>query len=221
MHTRTTYLMAGTVYIAIVLLGLSAEIGVRLPLSSLGPEALAATLSADPLPFRLSILADVAMIAADIVLAGLLFLIFAPVDRVLAGFAALFRLIQAAILGANLLQSQAVLTWALAGEANLAGAALGLHATGYDLGLIFFGINSLLTAILLVRSKAFANWLGWLLASAGLVYLTGSTLRVLAPDLADAFAPAYLVAVIAETAFALTLLRLGFRQQRKARYATA
>ena len=221
MPMRTTYLTAGVAYLAIILLGLSAEIGVRLPLSTLPPEALVATLSSDPLPFRLSILADIAMIAADITLAGLLFLIFAPVDRVLAGFAALFRLIQAAILGANLLSSQAVLTWALAGEANLASVALGQHAAGYDLGLIFFGINSVLTAFLLVRSEAFGAWLGWLLGLAGLVYLTGSTLRVLSPEMAEAFAPAYLVAVIAETAFALALLRAGFRQRRAVQYAEA
>ena len=95
-----------------------------------------------------------------------------------------------------------------------------LSVTVYvDLGLIFFGINSVLTAILLVRSEAFANWLGWLLCVAGLVYLTGSTLRVLSPDMAEAFAPAYLVAVIAETAFAVALLRLGLKEPRAARYA--
>ncbi len=213
MRSQTAFLTAGFLYLAIILLGLGAEIGIRLPLAALEPGAFAATIATEPMPFRLSILADAAMVTADIALAVMLFLILSPVDRVLAGTAALFRLIQAAILGANLLNSQAALNWALAGDGGLAKGAFDLHAAGYDLGLIFFGINSVLTAVLLLRSEAFGNWLGWLIGAAGLVYLTGSGLRILSPETAEAFAPVYLVAVVAETAFAVALLTAALRSQ--------
>lgn len=203
---------AGLFYAAIILLGLTSELAVRLPLAGLEAGAFAPALAEAAGPFRLSIAADAAMVAADVALAGLLFLILAPVDRALAGFAALFRLIQAAILGANLLNAQAALGWAQAGEPVLARGAFDLHAAGYDMGLVFFGISSVLTAMLLLRSREFADWLGWLLGAAGLVYLAGSAIRILAPGLTEAFAPAYLVAIVAETAFAVALWRLGGRQ---------
>ena len=74
------------------------------------------------------------------------------------------------------------------------------------LGLVFFGISSLATAMLLARAGP--RVLSALIAAAGLVYLAGSGLRILAPALTDSFSPAYLVAIVAETA--MTIWLLGF-----------
>lgn len=204
--TRTTFLQAGLLYLAIILLGLSGEILVRAPLMALAPEAAEARLAATETAFRLSIAADSLMVAADIALAALLYRILAPAGPTLAALAALFRLIQAAAIAANLSNQADALFWLAEGEAGHALHALRLHAIGYDLGLIFFGFNSLLTGLLLVRSPDFGAWLGRLLQTAGTVYLGGSYLAVLAPGAAEAFVPAYLVAVIAELAFATALL---------------
>lgn len=205
--TKTTFHQAGWLYLAIIVLGLGSELVVRAPLSALPADVAAARIEAGAFLFRLSIAADGLMVAADVTLAVLLYRILAPAGQSLAVLATLFRLIQAAVIAANLLNQFDALLWALGGDAEAAIHALRLHGIGYDIGLIFFGINSLLTGLLLVRSAHFQAWLGRLVQAAGAVYLTGSALVLLAPVAAEAFQPAYLIAVLAEAAFTVALLR--------------
>ena len=122
-----------------------------------------------------------------------------------------FRLIQTVLIAASLmalLTAWLVLTRAegLADAPTLALVFLDLHAHGYDLGLVFFGVNSLIMGTLVWRSGVFAKPLGSGLAIAGLVYLTGSSLRFLVPEWSAAFAPAYGLTILAEAAFCLRLL---------------
>lgn len=205
---------AGLLYVAVILLGLGSEIGLRLPVLSAADPSQALAAAAHILP--LSLLADSLMIAADVALAALLFALLAPVDRGLSLLAALFRLIQAAVLAGNLIHLQDAMLRLSDANGTDALRAMQLHAAGYDLGLIFFGISSILTGYLLTRHPAFPRWLGALIILTGLVYLTGTGLRIAAPDAFAAFQPAYLVAIIGETAFAATLLRLGFGPRRTA-----
>lgn len=214
--TSAHYRAASLLYLAIILLGLTSEVMVRVPLSGLAPDDLVLGITAGELPFRLSIAADTVMVVADIALAGLLFLILAPASRLLAGLAALFRLVQAATIAGNLSHQQAALAWALEGEADLAATAMHLHAAGYDNGLIFFGVNALLTGWLLVRHGGFPRWLAALMGMAGVTYLVGSYLRILAPEMAAVFQPAYLIAVGAEVSFAVTLFWRGVALSRRA-----
>ena len=211
---RTTRL-AGLLYIAIIGLGLVAEVAVRQPILALDAQAAASAIAGGPVAFRLAIAADAVMVAADIALAYLLWQILAPSGRQIAALAALFRLAQATVIASALATQYEALLWVQQGEAELALHALRQHGAGYDFGLIFFGICSVLTGILLIRNPAFATWLGGLLAAAGLVYLTGSFLRLIAPGAVEAFAPAYLIAVVAETAFALALLTGGYGRIRR------
>lgn len=203
------YLTAGLLYLAIILLGLTSELAVRAPLAGLAPAEMAMRITETEEAVRLSIAADAVMVVADVALAALLFIVFAPVNGRVAAVAALFRLVQAATIAGNLSHQQAALTWALQGEADLAATSMQLHAAGYDNGLIFFGVNALLTGWLLLHHAGFSRWLAGLMGLAGATYLTGSFLRILAPDLASLFQPAYLVAIIAETAFMVLLLRRG------------
>jgi hypothetical protein len=66
-------------------------------------------------------------------------------------------------------------------------------------------------AALILRSGWIPRLIGFGIGAAGLVYLTGSYLRILAPGLADSFAPAYAICLLAELAFALWLLLLAPR----------
>jgi Domain of unknown function (DUF4386) len=207
---------AGLLYLVIIVLGLGNELLLRAPLLVPGDaEASARNLAESVLPVRLSIAADAIMATADIALAVLLFAIFAPVSVILAALAAAFRLSQTAVIAGNLLNQQSALNWALAqSEAGatadrLAYEAMQLHGFGYDLGLVFFGVGSVLIGVLVLRGRQFPQWLGRLIVAAGGVYLTGSFLRILWPDAVAVFAPAYLVAIVAETAFALSLLAAG------------
>ncbi len=216
-HVLTTDLarkarLAGLLYLIIIVAGLGAELGLRAPLIDLGDAAgTAAAILAAPGQFRLAIAADLVMALCDAGLAILLYLVFRAVAPGLALSAMVFRLIQTVLIAASLmalLTAWLLLTRAegLADAAVLALVFLDLHGHGYDLGLVFFGVNSLMMGALVWRSGVFARAFGAGLAVAGLVYLTGSALRFFAPDWSDAFAPAYGLTILAETAFCLRLL---------------
>lgn len=212
--TPATYRAAGFLYLAIILLGLTSELSVRAPLQGLDPALMAERIVEAEMSFRLSMAADMVMVVADVALAASLFVILAPVSAPLAAAAAVFRLVQATTIAGNLIHQEAALSWALEGEPVLAATAMHLHGVGYDHGLIFFGVNTLIVGWLLTRHEGFAHWLGGLMGLAGVTYLTGSTLRILAPELARAFQPAYLIAIIAEVAFMIALLRHGWPRSR-------
>lgn len=204
--------LAGLLYLIIIVAGLGAELGLRGPLIDLGDAAgTAAAILAAPGQFRLAIAADLVMALCDAGLAILLYLVFRAVAPGLALSAMVFRLIQTVLIAASLmalLTAWLLLTRAegLADAAVLALVFLDLHGHGYDLGLVFFGVNSLMMGALVWRSGVFARAFGAGLAVAGLVYLTGSGLRFFAPDWSEAFATAYGLTILAETAFCLRLL---------------
>lgn len=205
--------LAGALYLAIILLGLTSEVGLRGALLVPGDaQATAGRILAAPGLFRASFAADTLMALADVALAVLLYLLLRPVSAPVALMAMVFRLVQAGLIALSLLLFYGALLALESGgmaAAETALLAVALHGHGYDLGLVFFGVNSLLTGWLLLRSGYVPRLLGWLLAAAGLVYVTGSALLFLAPALAEGFMPAYLLPVIAETAFCLWLLIRG------------
>jgi hypothetical protein len=207
---------AGLLYLVIILCGVGGEAFIRAPLLVDGDAAQSvANLLAVELPFRLSILADVVMALADVALGVLLYVLLKPAGRVLALMAMAFRLAQASILGLNLVHLNNALTFAHDGALAIAQrdvlvtSSLGAHAAGYDLGLFFFAINCFLTGALVVRADFLPRWAGWLVGAAGVVYLVGSALRLVAPEVAASFAPAYGLPLIAELAFCGWLLVRG------------
>lgn len=212
-----TIRLAGFLYLLIILSGLGAELALRGPL--IDPDdadRTAAAILAAPGRFHLAMAADLLMALCDAGLAILLFLVFRTTRPGLALSALVFRLIQTVLIAANLMALQAawlILTAAdrLQDAPDLAHVFLDLHGRGYDLGLVFFGVNSLIMAVLVWRSGLFAKAFGIGLGIAGLVYLTGSSLHLFLPDLAPAFAPVYGLTILAETAFCLRLLAQSSR----------
>jgi hypothetical protein len=221
-----TLRLAGLLYLAIIICGISAEVLFRGPLVDFGDAAATASAIRNAVgTFRLAIAADIVMAAADAALAILLYVIFRPVAPVLALAAMVFRLIQSAMIAMNLMHMQSALLL-ITGAPDLAAPqaeamalhALNLHAHGYDLGLVFFAVNSLLTGILIWISGLFPRVIGAGIAVAGGVYLIGSSLRFFAPALFDTFSPAYGIAVLTEGAFCIVLL-LGWTGRRRMRSA--
>jgi hypothetical protein len=204
--------LAGLLYLVIIIAGLGAELGLRGPLIDLQNAGTTATAILNaPGQFRLAIAADLVMALCDAGLAILLYLIFRAASPGLALSAMVFRLIQTVLIAANLMVLQAA--WLLISGANelvdanaLALVLLDVHGHGYDLGLVFFGVNSLIMGLLVWQSGNFARVFGAGLAIAGLVYLIGSGLRFFEPEWSPAFAPAYLLTILAETAFCFRLL---------------
>lgn len=202
---------AGLCYLIIILCGVGSEVALRGPLIDFGSaDGTAQAILAQTMRFRLSIMADVVMALADVTLAILLFWMFRPVLAGLALTALIFRLLQAGLIAAGLLNLQAAVlllqSGAMEDRAVLALTFIELHAYGYDLGLVFFGINCLITAVLIVQSGFVPRVLGIGIGLSGLVYLSGSILRFVAPDQHEIVAPAYIVPLVAETAFCLWLL---------------
>jgi hypothetical protein len=198
---------AGLLYLIIIVFGISSEVLLRAPLLSGGSaEAVAAAISANPLPLRLSIAADAVMAMADAGLAVLLFLLLRAYGPGLALAAMVFRLMQGAVIAASLLFLLAAM------QPDLSAHALSLmemHGIGYDLGLVFFGVNSVLTGKLLCRVGGLTRFIAAGIMVSGLVYITGSALRLVDPAWSAAFAPAYAIPVLAESAFCLWLLFAG------------
>ena len=84
MNTEKLARIAGLLYLVIIVCGVGGEAFVRAPLHAEDASQTVANLLAAELPFRLSILADVAMVLADVGLGVLLFYLLAPVDRTLS-----------------------------------------------------------------------------------------------------------------------------------------
>ncbi len=207
----TTARGAGLLYAAIIGLGLTSELALRGGLLVPGDAAAtAAAVAEEAGRLRLAVMADMGMALADVGLAVLLYRLFRESAPGLALGATAFRLVQAAVIGASLPLLLAAVAFAeLPGAAAQAAEALMRHAAAYDLGLMFFGVNSLLTGLILLRLGGLGRLLGPGVIAAGGVYMIGTSLRVLAPDMAAAFAPAYGIAVLAETALCLWLLAGG------------
>ncbi|MDF0600083.1 DUF4386 domain-containing protein [Psychromarinibacter sp. C21-152] len=204
---RPLALPAGLFYLAVIAAGLTAEFAIRQPLLVAGdPAATFANVAAALPRMRLGFALDTLMILADIGLAVLLFFLFRPVQPVLATFAMVFRLMQAAVLAAGLLLHLAAMRVAAGPASDWVLALMELQADGYDLGLIFFGFNCLVMAVLLARSGFAPRLLAALVGAAGVVYLAGSFARFLAPALHGYVLPAYAVPMLAELSFALWLL---------------
>jgi hypothetical protein len=157
----------------------------------------------------------------DVAIAVLFYVLLRPVSRTLAMLAAAFRLTQAAILGFNLLNYYAALlllsgveyasaleTGQLQAQAML---HLQLHSHGYDLGLIFFGLSNFFLGYLISRSGYIPALLGYGLIAAGIVYLTGSYVRFLAPDFHEQVAPLYTIPLLAELGLCLWLMIKGVK----------
>lgn len=210
-QTRLTR-AAGLLYLIIIICGLSSELLLRGPLLVEGDAALTvANIEAALTGFRLSLLLDLAMALSDVALAGLLYLLLTPVSPVLALLATIFRLVQAAVLGANLLnQAMALQRLSVAGDLPgrdlLVQSSLAVQAQGYDLGLAFFAFTCLFIALIILHNPIAPRALGWLMSAAAGVYLAGAALRILALSVVSLIEPAYLVAVAAELWFCLWLL---------------
>ncbi|MBF6056754.1 MULTISPECIES: DUF4386 domain-containing protein [Thiomicrorhabdus] len=214
--------LAGLLYLVIIFFGISGELFIRSNLIVFGDAdaTVAKILTSDSL-FRLGFVADSIMLLCDVALAVLLFVLLKPVDRTLALIAMVFRLMQASILGMNLLNYFAAVLIlngsvyvSAMDSAQLNAIALmflDFHRYGYDLGLIFFAVSNFILGYLIVKASYFPSLLGYGLVAAGMVYLCGSTARFVFPDSIAFIEPFYAIPLLAELAFCLWLLIKGIK----------
>lgn len=213
----------GLLYLLIIVCGLSGELLVRasLVVPGDGPATVNNILDSESL-FRAGFVFDSVMLFSDVAIAMVFYALLKSVNQPLALAAAVFRLMQAGILAANLLNYHGVLLWLNRSESKTLSPdqlhpqvmqLLDMHAHGYDLGLIFFAVSNLILGYLLIRSRLFPALLGYGLQAAACVYLVGSYTRFLAPRYVSSIEPLYLIPLVAELGFCLWLLVKGVRMQ--------
>jgi len=217
--------IAGFAYLIIIVAGIVAEFVMRSSLI-VADDATATVnnILASDMLFRSSIVLDLVMIGADMVVAVALYVLLRPINRHLALLAALFRVVMDSILGVNLLNLLAAVTLVennsdtsvFASEQinALAMSFIDAHALGYSVGLVPFAFATLIVGYLLYTSNYVPRPVAVMLALAGLTYLTGSAIHILAPDLNETFSVAYVVPLVAESSFALWLVFRGVGARR-------
>lgn len=213
-------LFGGISYLFIIVLGLFAEVFVRLQLFI--PNDATTTLKnlqSSEFLFRLSIASDTIMLFFDISVAWVIYILFKEVNKNIVLLTVWLRLIHAAVYAAVIMSLGLIsllidtsLQLPNINNANLILLLREAHSFGYDLGLVFFGLHCVLLGYLICKSDFIPRIIGYLISAAGVVYLFGSFTRFLAPDYIDTIAPVYVVALVAELSLAGCLLVMGLKK---------
>ena len=212
--------IAGAFYLLTIVMGVFAEVFVRGTLVVRDDAAATATniLAHEPL-YRFGLAADLTMIACYIAVTLLFYGLFKPVSRSLSLLAAFFSLVGIAVLAVNSLNHLAPLVFL--GSAHylsafettqlqaLALMSLKMHARGYTIAVVFFGVYCLMIGYFVFRSGFLPRILGVLMAIGGLSYLTNSFAIFLLPTLAARLPDIMVLGVIAELSLCLWLMVVG------------
>ena len=212
--------IAGAFYLLTIITGVFAELFVRGAVVVRDDAAATATniLAHEPL-YRLGLAADLIMLVCYIAVTLLFYDLFKPVGRRLSLLAAFFSLVGIAVLAINSLNHLAPLVF-LGGAQYLSAfetsqlqalalASLRMHARGYLISGVFFGIYMLLLGHLIFSSGFLPRILGALMAAGGLCFLTNSFVVFLSPELAARLPDIGMLGGVAELALSLWLIAMG------------
>jgi hypothetical protein len=212
--------IGGALYLYIIAAGSFGEAVRSQVVVSADAAATASNITAHESLFRIGHTGELMHLAGDVAVAMIFYVLLRPVDRNLALLAAFFRLASDVILGITELASFAALR--LVGEADylkaippdqrhsLALLAMKLHADGYAISLVFFGVGCIPLGYLILKAGYFPRVLGVLMIIAGLAYLINSLAHFLDPAVAAKLFPAILLpAFLAELSLTLWLLVKG------------
>ena len=220
--------LAGAAYLVIIVLGLLGEVGVRAGMIAWDdPMATARRIADDHLLFRVTIATDLVMLMADALVGVILWTLLRRFNQGVATLALVLRLLHTAVYGAGLFGLLEVVHLVGGGAApagltaielpGLVMLALQRQVFGYLVGLVFFGLHCGVLGWLIVRSRRFPAWLGWLLIVAAAGYLVDCFAQFLVPDyraMQDVFQAIVLFpALVAELSMGLYLLIKGVRRE--------
>ncbi|HEY9283160.1 MAG TPA: DUF4386 domain-containing protein [Pyrinomonadaceae bacterium] len=212
--------MAGAFYLITIIAGVFAEVFVRgAVIVRDDAAATAANILAHETRYRLGLTADLVMLACYVVVTLLFYDLFRPAGGSLSMLAAFFSLVGIAVLAANSLNHLAPLSF-LGGAQHLSAfetgelqalalASLRMHARGYTISGVFFGIYMLLLGCLIFRSGFLPRMLGVLMAAGGLSFLINSFATFLLPALVSRLPDTGILGGVAELALSLWLIATG------------
>jgi hypothetical protein len=180
--------------------------------------------------WRLSFAAMLVMLACDVAVAAIFYVLFKPVNRTLSLIACAFRLVLVAIIGVSLLgrylpllilKDPASVAFETEQRQAMGLLSIKMFERGFDVALVFFGFHCLAIGWLIYRSRFLPRFLGVLLLIAGLGYLFGTFGRLVVPALALPF-DVQVLSYVAEMVLCLWLIVIGVNAERwKARARVA
>lgn len=185
--------VAGALYLLLMACGVFGEFNGRGSLiADNDPVKTAAAIGHHLLQFRLGIVSDLVAFAGDVAIAVALYTLLRPIGKHLALLAAFWRVVEAAVLGVITLNSFTMLS--LLTDAryatvfsnqqvqNLVWLFNDTHDAGYNIGVIFLSLGSIVFSWLLLKSR----YVPWPLAALGLLgyvlMLAGAIVVILWPD---------------------------------------
>jgi len=219
--TRT----GGILYLVLIICGMYAELFVLGDLVVGGD----ATVTANNIRshegfYRTGIIAHIVTIVSGLILMGILFMIFKSTSLHLAITAVIFNTVALALEGVSILyelemlsivKSRMLATVFTADQIDtLAYQPLKMQTIGYDLALLFFGVVCCLNAALILKSKLFLRWIGFVLLLAGVCYITNSLVSYIAPAIRNYLLPFILVpCLVAELSLSINMIANGKRKR--------
>jgi hypothetical protein len=223
--------MAGALYLINIVGGAFAIGIVQARLFTPDPAVTARNIQTHELLYRSGLAAHIVVTVTNVGLALIFYELFKVVNRRLALLAAFFILVATAIEAAGLVNQFTPLillnteTYANALPAAqlhaLASLPWALADASYAIYTVFFGLDILCLAYLVLQSRFLPRTIGVLLAIDGLAYLIYSFTQILAPGFAAVLVPwIQLPAPLAEGALSLWLLVLGVNTERWTRAGT-
>ncbi len=214
--------IAGFLYLIIIVSG---AVGYGMHSALFVPKDGAATagnILASEQTWRLSFAAMLVMLACDVAVAAIFYVLFKPVNRTLSLAACAFRLVLVAIVGVALLGRYAPLLL-LKDPASAAFETHQLQAMGllsikmfergFDVALVFFGFHCLAIGWLIYRSSFLPRFLGALLLMAGVCYLISTFRTLVFPVVALPF-DIQVLSYVAEMVLCLWLMVIGLNAER-------
>jgi len=198
--------IAGVAYLLIIVLAMFSEAAVRSAL--IVPDnafQTAENIRNNQRLYKFGFIADIGAFMCDIVVNSALYILLKNTGALLALLALLFRLVQAAVLAANMSFHWIALVCAVppeylkgsftSGQLDaLAMLALRIHKIGYCVALCFFSVNCALTGWLFYRTDIFPSALGAFLGAAAIAYTYDNLSLFLDDDYVDT--PGIVVAVL-------------------------
>ena len=221
---RTAARLAGALYLGTMAAAVFVELSVRGRLFVSGDAAATArNIAASELLFRAGFVTDLLMYAAVAALVVALYVVLRPIDRNLALLAAVWRLVENAVLMVATL-GLALAAVVLGGAdylsafepeqlQGLARLSLSFWGTGHRVGMVLLGLGSALFSYLWLRSRYIPRGLAaWGILSS-LLLATVSALVLVLPSLGLALGMTYMAPMgIYEVGLGLWLLVKGIRE---------
>lgn len=229
-NLRKLALLSGICYLVIIACGMTAEVGIRGSMIDFDDvQATTQKIQTQPILFRTGMMLDLVMSCADVcvAVAFAFLLVMAGANPYVSILSSVFRLMQQAVVAANLLNIMAAsvlldpnlhaslsinsFVSKISQQEPVAMAMamlfLTLHKYGYALALLFFGVSMCLLSAVILSSDVMPKWLGLVVGTAGVGYLADNLLFFLKEGYDGEYTPVLMLgALVAEFGLTFWLL---------------